>query len=140
MSGGSELRPTLVEWRKSNELPGEGFYLRDRPGRQRRNERCNQLLAALSRLLSRERWQASLVAPATLLRWHREAGRRQVASMATPTRPGRPGLSAELIVRLGREDRTRRPRRRPPRMVGARTGSCLRTNSVIFAPTFCRGA
>src|SRR5450631_3176077 len=30
------------------------------------------LLASLARLLSRERWVAFLVPPATLLRWHRE--------------------------------------------------------------------
>src|ERR1700704_3318197 len=30
------------------------------------------ILAALARLLPRERWSAFLVAPATLLRWHRE--------------------------------------------------------------------
>ena len=35
------------------------------------------LLAALSRVLPRYRWQAFLVTPATLLRWHREAGRRK---------------------------------------------------------------
>ena len=67
------------------------------------------LLAALSRLLPRERWQAFLVTPATLLRWRREAGRRKWRAWRRQRGPGRPGLSAELvelIVRLGRENRS----------------------------------
>ena len=67
------------------------------------------LLAALSRLLPRERWQAFLVTPATLLRWHREAGRHKWRTWRRQRGPGRPGLSAELvelIVRLGRENRS----------------------------------
>ena len=66
------------------------------------------LLAALSRLLPRDRWRAFLVTPATLLRWHREAGRRKWRAWRRQRGPGRPPLSAELvelIVRLGREDR-----------------------------------
>ncbi len=35
------------------------------------------ILATLARLLPRERWSAFLVAPATLLRWHRELVRRR---------------------------------------------------------------
>jgi putative transposase len=67
------------------------------------------LLAALSRLLPRDRWRAFLVRPATLLRWHREAGRRKWRAWRRQRGPGRPPLSAELvelIVRLGREDRS----------------------------------
>ncbi|MGW7003798.1 hypothetical protein ACWGCW_13455 [Streptomyces sp. NPDC054933] len=40
------------------------------------------LLAALSRLLPKERWASFFVAPATLLRWHRE---RSPASVPHPT-------------------------------------------------------
>ena len=67
------------------------------------------LLAALSRLLPRERWRAFLVTPATLLRWHREAGRRKWRAWRRQRGPGRPAMSAELvelIVRLGRENRS----------------------------------
>ena len=46
-------------------------------GRVKYRRADRALLAALSRLLPRERWQAFLVTPATLLRWHREAGRRK---------------------------------------------------------------
>jgi hypothetical protein len=35
------------------------------------------ILATLARLVSRERWSAFLVTPATLLRWHRELVRRR---------------------------------------------------------------
>ena len=67
------------------------------------------LLAALSRLLPRDRWRAFLVTPATLLRWHREAGRRKWRAWRRQRGPGRPTMSAELvelIVRLGRENRS----------------------------------
>jgi transposase InsO family protein len=67
------------------------------------------LLAALSRLLPRERWRAFLVTPKTLLRWHREAGRRKWRAWRRQRGPGRPAMSAELvelILRLGRENRT----------------------------------
>jgi transposase InsO family protein len=63
------------------------------------------LLAAISRALPRTRWSCFLVAPETLLRWHR----RLVAGAWTYPRrgPGRPPLDLEvqqLIVRLAREN------------------------------------
>jgi putative transposase len=63
------------------------------------------LLAALSRVLPRRRWNVFLVRPETLLRWHR----RLVARSWTYShrRPGRPAIGGEvreLIVRLARED------------------------------------
>jgi putative transposase len=62
-------------------------------------------LAAASRILRREAWDAFLVRPEALLRWHR----RLVAKKWTrPHRPpGRPALDPEvrdLILRLGREN------------------------------------
>ena len=63
------------------------------------------LLAALSRVLSRRSWQAFLVGPETLLRWHR----RLVAKHWTypHRRPGRPPINdevRELVLRLAREN------------------------------------
>jgi hypothetical protein len=63
------------------------------------------LLAALSRLLPRARWNAFVVTPATLLRWHREL----VARKWTYPRktPGRPPVRAEvrnLVLRLAAEN------------------------------------
>jgi putative transposase len=62
-------------------------------------------LAAASRMLRREAWEAFLVRPENLLRWHRQL----VAKKWTrPHRlPGRPALDLEvrdLILRLGREN------------------------------------
>ena len=63
-------------------------------------------LATLARLLSRERWAAFLVTPATLLRWHREL----VARSWTYPRHGRPAPNAvddevvALVLRLAREN------------------------------------
>ncbi len=69
----------------------------------RRRDRV--LLAAVSRLLPRERWSVFLVSPQTLLRWHREL----VARKWTYRRrlPGRPPLDPalrELVLRLAREN------------------------------------
>jgi putative transposase len=67
------------------------------------------LLAALSRLLPGNAGEPSWSRPATLLRWHREAGRRKWRAWRRQRGPGRPALSAELvelIVRLGRENRS----------------------------------
>jgi putative transposase len=63
------------------------------------------MLAALSRVMPRRSWQAFLVTPETLLRWHR----RIVARRWTYPhgRPGRPPLQPqvrELILRLAREN------------------------------------
>ena len=62
------------------------------------------LLAAISRVLPRERWSCFLVKPETLLGWHR----RLVAGAWTyPRGPGRPPLDEDLqalIVRLAREN------------------------------------
>jgi putative transposase len=64
------------------------------------------LLAALSRVLSRQRWKSSVfVTPATLMRWHRELVARRWTY--PHRRPGRPPTGAEvraLVVRLAREN------------------------------------
>ena len=75
-------------------------------------------LAAASHLLPRVRWSVFLVAPATLLRWHRWI----VAKRWTyPRRPGRPAIAKErraAIVRLAQEN----PRWGYQRLVGELKG------------------
>jgi putative transposase len=86
-------------------LRHELSILRRHAGRPRFEPRDRLLLAALSRVLPRRSWQAFLVRPETLLRWHR----RLVANHWTypHRRPGRPpvaGEMRELVVRLAREN------------------------------------
>jgi len=67
------------------------------------------VLAALSSVLPRDRWRAFLVKPETLLRWHREASRRRWRKWRARRRGGRrplPEETVELIIRLGRENRS----------------------------------
>jgi hypothetical protein len=66
------------------------------------------VLATLARLLPRERWSAFLVTPATLLRWHREAVRRQWTYAREPRiRRGLDPAVVELVLRLARENSRR---------------------------------
>src|SRR2546423_6301654 len=65
------------------------------------------LLAALAKLLPRDRWPIFLVTPSTLLRWHRELIRRRWTYPASGRR--RQGLSldpkvVDLVLRLAREN------------------------------------
>ncbi|MFB7669515.1 glycoside hydrolase family 9 protein [Kitasatospora sp. NPDC056138] len=63
------------------------------------------LLAALSRLLPRERWSSFFVTPATLLRWHRELiADRWTYPRKRPGRPPIPQQTRELVLRLAREN------------------------------------
>jgi putative transposase len=86
-------------------LRHELSILRRQARRTQRTESDRLLLAALSRVLPRRSWQAFLVTPETLLRWHR----RIVACRWTypRRRPGRPPVDQkvrELILRLAREN------------------------------------
>jgi hypothetical protein len=77
------------------------------------------VLAGLSRVLRRERWNVFVVTPATILRRHR----RLVARDWTypHRRPGRPALAGELralIVRLAHENPTWGYRRNHGELVG----------------------
>src|SRR5215210_2690750 len=63
------------------------------------------LIAALAKLVPRERWAAFFVTPETILRWHRGLVRRRWTY--PHRRAGRPSLPAEtveLIVRLAQEN------------------------------------
>jgi hypothetical protein len=75
-------------------LRHELSILRRQARRPQRTESDRLLLAALSRVLPRRSWQAFLVTPETLLRWHR----RIVACRWTypQRRPGRPPVDEEV--------------------------------------------
>ena len=65
------------------------------------------LIAALTRLLPTPRRLGLLVAPATILRWHRQLVDRRWTTK--PTRPGRPAIPAglrALVLRLATENPT----------------------------------
>jgi hypothetical protein len=69
------------------------------------------LIAALSRLLPVRRRIGMLVAPATILRWHRQLVARRWTTQ--PTRRGRPAIPAglrALVIRLATENPTSPPR------------------------------
>ena len=73
-----------------------------RPELRRRDK---LLLAAMSRMLPRERWAAFIVTPATLVRWHRELVRRKWTYKRRRAQ-GRPPIDSEtraLILRMARE-------------------------------------
>src|SRR2546430_14540071 len=75
--------------------------LRRQVPRPRYTPADRMLLAALARLLPRERWPVFLVTPSTLLRWHRELIARRWTYPRTGR--GRRGLDEEvvaLVVRL----------------------------------------
>src|SRR3990172_1657010 len=64
------------------------------------------LLAAVARMLPRERWSSFLVSPRTLLRWHRELVKKKWTYGKTK-KPGRPPIDPEvtaLILRMAREN------------------------------------
>ena len=86
-------------------LRHELSILRRQADRPRFEPRDRLLLAALSQMLPRRSWQAFVVRPETLLRWHR----RLIANHWTypHRRPGRPPIGGEvreLVLRLAREN------------------------------------
>ncbi len=63
------------------------------------------LLAALARLLPRQRLERFFVQPATLLRWHRDlVAKRWTYPHGRPGRPAIPKGTAALVLRLAREN------------------------------------
>ena len=63
------------------------------------------LIAALARMVPRERWAPFLITPGTVLRWHRALVRQcWTYPHRPPGRPALPQTTVELIVRLAREN------------------------------------
>lgn len=89
-------------------LRHEVSILRRQAGRPRFEAHDRVLLAALSRMLPRRSWNAFLVRPETLLRWHRQLVARR---WTYPRRgPGRPPIGRdvrELVVQLARGNPSR---------------------------------
>lgn len=87
-------------------LRHELAVLRRQVKRPQLRRRDRLFLAAMSRVLARERWGAFIVTPATLLRWHKELVRRKWTYRKQP-RPGRPPIDPEvraLIVRMAKDN------------------------------------
>ena len=77
------------------------------------------VLAGLSRVLHRDRWNVFMVTPTTILRWHRRLAARHWTY--PHRRPGRPPLAGELralIIRLAQENPTWGYRRIHGELVG----------------------
>lgn len=65
------------------------------------------LLAALSRILPRDRWSAFLVRPETLLGWHRRfVARKWTYAHRAPGRPAIDPKIQALIIQMARQNRT----------------------------------
>jgi transposase InsO family protein len=80
--------------------------LRRKAGRPQLRALDRVLLAAASRFVPKDRWASFMVAPQTLLRWHRELVRRKW-TYGRARKTGRPPIDDEvrdLVLRLAREN------------------------------------
>src|ERR1035437_7140551 len=67
--------------------------------------RDRALLAAASKILPRDRWDAFLVRPETLLRWHRSlVARKWTWAHRTPGRPAIDPVVRKLILQIASEN------------------------------------
>src|SRR5262249_28546290 len=100
------LRPRSEEFKELEivVLRHELSVLRRQTSRPRLRPSDRLFLAAASRLLLRSRWQSLLVAPTTLLRWHRRLVARRWTYAAQTGRPPISGEIRELVLRLAREN------------------------------------
>ena len=97
--------------------------LRRQVPRPRYTPTDRMLLAALARLLPRERWAALMVTPSTVLRWHRQlVARRWTYPRSGGGRRGLDQEVVELVLRLAREN----PRWGYIRIVGSAAPSAFR--------------
>jgi hypothetical protein len=78
--------------------------LRRQVARPRYTPGDRMVLAALAKLLPRDRWPVFLVTPSTLLRWHRELIRRRRTYPTTGRRRGLDPAVVELVLRLARDN------------------------------------
>ncbi|MGW1803321.1 helix-turn-helix domain-containing protein [Streptomyces sp. NPDC001984] len=88
-------------------LRHENAVLRRQIARVRYEPTDRVWLAALSRLIPRDRWrQVFAVTPTTLLRWHRQllARKRTFTQRRRPGRPSTAPIVKQLILRLVREN------------------------------------
>ena len=79
--------------------------MKRKAGRPKLRRLDRVLLAALSRLVPRQRWSCFVVSPQTILRWHRELVARKWTYRHAKT--GRPSLDSELvalIISMAREN------------------------------------
>jgi putative transposase len=75
-------------------------------GRPRLSRRDRLFMAAIAKALPGARWSSFVVAPQTVLRWHRELVRRKWTFRRRPAggRPPIPDAVRELILRMGQEN------------------------------------
>ena len=106
--------------------------------RPRLRRRDRMLLAAASRVLSRDRWKTFVVTPRTLLRWHRELVHRKWTYRRRG--PGRPPIdpeTVELIFRMARENQVGLPQD-PRRTAEARRPGVRHGHPDHPSPTWSR--